>query len=342
MAYWQAVNSIGSNPIQSNEKEKQAQQDAIDWLIALQEDPNDTDVLARFNAWRDSSEENQRAWLEAQHVWNLLDETRHTPNLHTRTARFTPPPHPVASQRWRVDLRRLALSAAAAVVCLAVLLQPAINQWLAADYATGIAETRQIRLDDGSTVCLGADSAIKVTFEPRSRQVILLSGEAYFDVQPDTARPFHVAAGTVDTTVLGTAFDVRLMADSVMVAVNHGRVAVAAPEAQPRIGAPLQAGDWVRIAKNGQVERGQDAPELVGGWRAGMLIVKDRPIADVVEEIRRHYRGAILLTDSTLAQQRVTGAYDLNAPVDALRALAQAHGGNARQISPWVTVISTR
>ena len=338
-------NPLGVGLITAQDISEKAKQEALHWLIALQEDPDDGDVRARLDAWLDAGRDNRAAWAEARHVWNVLGEVgeasaatmpgpappRATPHALTAGAALRRP--------WRA--RPLAMAAAGlAAVCFAVLFQPVLAIWLAADYSTGTAEIRDIRLEDGSTVHLGAGSAIEVAYEPAKRGIRLLAGEAYFEVVPDRSRPFQVEAGNVGSLVLGTAFDVRMTTDGVSVAVNHGRVGVTAPQARGGLEDPLEAGDWVHVDWSGQVERGKDAPELVGGWRSGMLVVKDRRISEVIDEIRRHYGGRIVLADSDLGRRRVTGVYDLGKPLDALRALAQVHGANARQIGPWVTIVS--
>lgn len=78
--------------------------------------------------------------------------------------------------------------------------------------------------------------------------------------------------------VLGTGFDVRLRSGGVSVAVSHGRVAVMSSSPSAALTEPLEAGDWVRVGTNGTVERGKDVPEHVGGWRTGMLAVKDEAV----------------------------------------------------------------
>lgn len=333
-------NSLGVGLIKPSTTSEKANQEALHWLIALQEDPDDDALLARFQAWLRSCKENEQAWGEAQRVWNVLGE------VGDATAGVRPEPGHAGSQArqrrgWRLRPRHLVSAVAgAAAICLAVVFQPAVSIWLAADYSTSTAEVREIRLEDGSTVHLAADSALAVAFEPGMRRVRLLSGEAYFEVQPDAKRPFRVGTGDVDTTVLGTAFGVRMMAGGVAVAVNHGRVGVAYPQAGQGLDEPLEAGDWVHVDWDGKIERGNDDPELVGSWRTGLLVVKDRPVADVVDEIRRYYRGMILLADGNLAEQRVTGVYDLRQPVEAIRALAQVHGANTHQIGTRLVVVS--
>lgn len=298
-------------------------------------------MQARFEAWCESSAENLAAWNEAQYVWNTVGKAGQSSDYMMVKANRPQSHSRLASSRSKFRPRNVAILAAGLLsVCMAVLFQPAISIWLAADYSTATAEMRQIDLEDGSVVHLGADSAIEVAFEPQTRRVRLLSGEAYFEVEPDKSRPFKVETGHVETTVLGTAFNVRLIADGVAVAVNHGRVGVARPTTDQTFGAPLEAGDWVRVGWNGEVERGRDAPELAGGWRSGMLVVKDWPVSDVISEIRRHYSGTIVLADSHFGKQRITGVYDLKNPIEALRAVAQTHGVQTRQISPWLTVVS--
>ncbi|WP_437614926.1 FecR family protein [Erwinia sp. V71] len=314
-----------------NDKQKQANQDALDWLILLQEQPDDAALQARFEHWCSESQENQRAWSEARQTWQLLGAAGRS--------RATIPPLPVRRQlRWPYYSGALA----AALFALALFSPPAMNYWRGADYSTGTAEVRTIHLDDGSSLFLAAGSAIKIDYQPSLRQVRLLQGEAYFEVQPDASRPFRVQAEQVTTTVLGTAFDVRMANNAVAVAVNHGRVQVSAPGIAPGVSAPLQKGDWLRVGVQGEALRGQQPPDSVGTWRRGMLLVKDRTVADVVEEIGRYYHGVIMVTDDALASRRVTGMYDLKQPRQALQAVALAHNARIHQISPWLTLISPR
>ncbi|MGU3575451.1 FecR family protein [Brucellaceae bacterium C25G] len=322
----------------SNEITECANKEALHWLIALQEDPDDADILAQFNAWLKNSADNERAWTDAQRVWNTLGDAQ-TSTIQKNNFSKSDQSHQHGKKQRRLAKAFYSV-AALSVVCFVLFLQPVISIWLSADWSTGKAETRNIYLDDGSIVHLGADSALKIDFDTGFRRVRLLAGEAYFEVEPDKNRPFQVTAGNIDATVLGTAFDVKIVSEGVAVAVNHGRVAVDHSDDDQNIGAPLEAGDWVRIDTSGQVERGNDAPELVGSWRNGMLVVKNQSISDVIDEIRRQYKGKILLADNDLGMMRVTGVYDLNSPIEALSALVQAHGAHIRQISPWLTVVS--
>ncbi|MGV3557860.1 FecR family protein [Larkinella arboricola] len=86
-----------------------------------------------------------------------------------------------------------------------------------------------IHLSDGSTVTLAPASRIHYAknFSTLKREVYL-SGEAFFDVAKDPARPFLVYSNGLVTKVLGTSFTVKAYKSSreVIVEVKTGRVSV--------------------------------------------------------------------------------------------------------------------
>ncbi|RFS26557.1 DUF4974 domain-containing protein [Chitinophaga silvatica] len=69
-------------------------------------------------------------------------------------------------------------------------------------------ERRQFILQDGTKIYLNAESKITCNFTKTSREV-WLTGEAYFDVAKEAARPFTVHARTIHVTALGTAFNIK-------------------------------------------------------------------------------------------------------------------------------------
>jgi transmembrane sensor len=229
----------------------------------------------------------------------------------------------------------LALAASIA----ALLLPGPIVRWTA-DAATTTAEVRTIALPDGSTAMLGPESAIDIAFDDRHRLVRLLAGRAFFKVAHDTGRPFVVSTRQVETTVTGTEFDVRLAEAGVEVGVQQGEVRVEDSHALPPVQEHLAAGDWVQVGDNGAILRLQRPPAQIAAWQQGQLVAIDRPVGDVVEELRAYYRGRIVLLDSALTAKRVTGVYDLANPAAGLRALATAHGAHVTALSDWILVLS--
>jgi transmembrane sensor len=312
------------------EEEDRATLEAARWLVALEEEPDDADLCARIAAWRAASPANELAWVNTSDIYGLMATAapeRHAPVVRPSFRR------PFFNHRAYAGAIGLALAA-----CVALVVGPGLLLRLQADQVTSTAEVRPLHLDDGSIVHLGPDSAIEVAYAEGRRGIRLLKGEAFFEVTPDPRRPFSVVAGDVETVVLGTSFNVRFVGSSAEVTVKTGLVRVDNTAASPPVGLRLEPGDWAQVGWSGKVERGAIPPEEVAPWLHGQIVARDRPMADVVDELRRYTPGAIVIADGALRGRRVTGVYNLADPVAALRAIVGAHGGSVRQVSPWVLV----
>jgi transmembrane sensor len=88
-----------------------------------------------------------------------------------------------------------------------------------------------VKLDDGSLVILkpGSKISYSTSFLLKKHREVFLSGEAFFDVAKDPAKPFLVYANELVTKVIGTSFNIKAFeADqNVTVKVHSGKVAVA-------------------------------------------------------------------------------------------------------------------
>lgn len=327
----------------SNQEGNPADFEAAYWLVALEDAPGDTALRDRFEAWLDADPAHAEAWAETSEIYDMMAETPAAGQAHW-TARAAGPQESRQELRHRGFARRgrIAVGAAALAVaaCLAIVVLPSLLLRLEADHVTATAETRSVELPDGSTVRLAPDSAIAVEFSGTERRVRLVRGEAFFEVVPDAAHPFRVAAEDMTTTVLGTAFDVRLADECATVAVSHGSVAVDYPNMTPPVSKRLAAGDWVRVKWGGEVSQGKTPPDQVAAWMQGMIVARDRSLASVVDDLRRYYRGAIVIADGGLGERRISGVYNIADPAAALAAMAGAHGATVHRISPWILVVT--
>lgn len=310
-----------------------ATEEAAEWSVLLMDEPGDLDLRRRFEAWRRRSAENAAAWADIQQTVDLADEAL-PDHAHEWQAMAAARRHGRAGtgrRRWLMPAAALAL---VAVTAWSVL--PGVLLRLQADHVTSTAELRAIGLQDGSTVTLGPDSAIAVAYSAGERQVRLIKGEAFFEVTADRKRPFRVATQWVQASVLGTRFDVRLDGAGVKVAVEEGSVLVESAQGRET----LDPGQAVEVASSGSFQRVNLEAGAVAMWRQRLVYLKNRPMADAVNEIRRYFPGKILVTDGALAEQPTTGVFNLNDPEAALRGLAQAHGAKVWRVSPWLLVVS--
>ena len=311
---------------------ERASDEATAWLIRLREEPGDATLRADFEAWRAAAPAHKAAWAEVAQTFDLIGPAM-------------PPTGPADEERAlpvpRTFSRRVLAGGAVAALaaCLVLVFLPGLLLRLNADYATDTGEWRELSLADGSTVDLAPQTAITIAMAPDRRAVHLLAGRAFFRVTPDAARPFQVQAGDVRATVLGTAFDVRLLQDGADVAVTEGTVRVdyGVALAGSQI---LKANDWLRLTPQGQVAGNAPAGEI-GAWRQGQLVAHNRTVGEVIDELRPYFSGLIVIAGDAVAKRRVTGVYELHNPVEALRAVGRAHDDiDVTRVLPWLVVIS--
>lgn len=318
---------------------EQASIEASEWLIRLQEDPYDPAVQAEFHAWVSAAPANRAAWAEtraiAQAAFSLSASSKTEVQRNVAVA--------ASADRFRRPRRRLAAYAGALAVAasLAWLALPDLVIRLQSDLVTDVAESEHLDLPDGSRVTLTAASAVAVSFTDEERRVSLLRGEAFFEVRHEIGRPFRVVADDIATTVVGTSFDVRRDSSGVAVAVEEGIVDVSFTAGARQQAERLTPGQTVRWPWKGAPTRSDVPIDSVASWRRGQLILHDQLLGDAVDHIRRYYRGTIVLAESALADKKITGAYNLVDPEEALRAMSSVHGAKVRQITPWLIVISS-
>ncbi len=127
-----------------------------------------------------------------------------------------------------------AVAASVAIFFVLYTVWPSLHGWFLPNELVTIqtlpSEKRQLTLSDDTQVWLNAGAKFQYaqTFKGKTREVYL-SGEAYFDVKHNSAKPFIVHTGQVLTTVLGTAFNIKAGKGTaqVVVTVTRGKVSVA-------------------------------------------------------------------------------------------------------------------
>jgi transmembrane sensor len=180
-------------------------------------------------------------------------------------------------------------------------------------YRTAVGQVDSISLSDGSRVVLapGSELAVSGGYGTGAREV-RLSGQGWFDVVHDDARPFVVRTATAEVRDVGTRFTVtEREAGRAKVAVHEGAVLVRASSSADAE-ALLHEGDEAtveggRVASTSRGTLARDAAD----WVSGMLHFRDVPLGEVAGTLRAWYGVDIRVTDSALAAKQVT--IDVNA-----------------------------
>ena len=344
----------------SGKDKEQIGKEALDWLIALQEESDNEDVHARFLTWLSTSPMHMVAWTEAQHTWKLLEEALPRTTVHqldelqkssslSLVVQASQGQLPVGRPLPRLSAGRLSprrwrsvnIAATTLAVCTLFVVFFSFQRYLQADYVSSTSETRQLQLEDGSVVQLGPGSAMTVAYDPQMRRIGMLAGEAFFEVTPNVHRPFIVTSGQLEATVVGTAFNVHFSPTRSSIAVRQGTVKVSSHNLSVPFDEYLHSGEWVQIAWNEKTfARGVIPPDQVAAWLQGRLVVKDWTISEVVAELDRYHHGLIVFTDNRIGNRKVTGVYDLHNPIESLRAVAQPYDLVVRKVTPYLVFLS--
>jgi transmembrane sensor len=286
-------------------QEDRAAAEAGAWLARLQrDDAGERDGL-EFEAWLAAAPAHRAAYAKALSVWHEFDDYADAvaAELADRARRL----RRVPSRRW------VAAGGAALAAGLALAVLPSVvSQAPAETYVTGKGERRSLRLADGSRVDLNAESRLSVAFTRSARRVTLGDGEAIFDVAHDAQRPFTVAASGHVVRVVGTQFDVRSRGDRLTVTVARGKVQVT-PARRGGGGSPLQLTPGQRLEVAGaQAELQSVDPQETFSWRAGRLVYRDQPLAEVVADLNRQFPRQIQIADPELGRMPITGVIVLD------------------------------
>ncbi|MCW9706633.1 FecR family protein [Fodinibius salsisoli] len=162
---------------------------------------------------------------------------------------------------------------------------------------TKIAEMGQkkmLTLADGTEIHLNAGSSITFPeqFSVKKREVVL-SGEAFFKVKEDSARPFIVQTKNLSTTVLGTSFNVRSYDNDQQsdVSLVTGKLKVqpsdTTREATSYVLAPGEA--VVLDKRNNTLEQTRFDTGIRLGWTEGVLVFENAGKDEIITRIERWY-----------------------------------------------------
>ena len=302
--------------------------EAVDHMIRLQNEPSNPVAIERAQGWRLRSPAHEAAWQEAGEIYGMTGKV--LGDLRKGAQRG-----PGLSRR-KLVVGGWAVAAAGAMAGQELLVR------VKADYLTSTAEIRRVLLSDGSAVTLGPESAMTFSVMEQVRRVELLRGMGYFEVADDPVRGFEVGSAGVLASGPGPAFDVSLDDDFVSVGVDHGIMDVRFATAPASDIVSLLDGQWARLGGEGRsIVRGQRDRAQVAAWRQGMMFADNEPIEAVVAKIARWQPGRVVLANPALARANISGAFDLSNPVAALRAVVHPYGGKVRQISRYLTIISS-
>jgi ferric-dicitrate binding protein FerR (iron transport regulator) len=169
------------------------------------------------------------------------------------------------------------------------------------EIVTDAAERAGIELADGSRVTLNAASKLIIP-DRFSRDVreVELRGQAFFDIERDRSRPFHIKTGNAVVEVIGTSFDVRSYEneEEIQIVVKTGTVEVRnAGDTDDHL--IVNEGYRATVhTENGklQMERFENEDSYFS-WMEDRIVFRNTRLKDVYAELERWYDVEFVITD---------------------------------------------
>ncbi|WP_220813251.1 FecR domain-containing protein [Pseudomonas paralcaligenes] len=310
-------------------------QQAAQWYAQLSASPPDQAMRQAWRQWHEESDMHRQAWQYVERI----------------SQRFAPLQQDAETALQTLGgARRNARSRRQVLGTLALLSGGALLGWiglgnaqlgrpllaLRADYRSPTGATRRFDLADGTRIWLNSASALDVDYQAGLRLLRLLDGEVLIETARDP-RPLVVETAEGRLRALGTRFSVVQHANHTQLSVFDGAVEVRSADGAARVS---RAGQQLTFDRQ-RIGDSSPANDLRQGWRDGMLLANDMPLADFVAELTR-YRHGHLGVAPEIAGLRVMGAYPLHDTEQALAMLEGVLPVRVRYTLPWWATLEPR
>ncbi len=202
----------------------------------------------------------------------------------------------------------------------------------------------KIQLPDGTIVHLNSGSELRYPplFVDNKREVTLI-GEAHFEVEADTSRPFIVKTPEMTLRVTGTVFDVRAYEsdDDVQTSLIKGSLDVFTNKRKfetkfnERDKITLKPKEFVRLekendassflpnkisVKNPEVNKITNT-ELITAWKDEKLLFDSEPFFELEKRFERWFNVEIEVDNKSFYSRRFTGTFESETVEQVLNAM---------------------
>jgi transmembrane sensor len=231
---------------------------------------------------------------------------------------------------------------------------PAKDKIAKSEVSTKNGSRTKIQLPDGSTVWLNSSSKLVYDNEHFGTGIreVLLTGEAYFDVVKNPAKPFIIHTAKMDIKVLGTAFNIKCYPGekTTETSLIHGSVEVTLKDRQEKImmkpnekliinnddvkqvvapgksiiasqkAAPLKERPIIEL-RNHLTLYPADNSIVETAWKENRLVFSSETLEEIALKMERWYGVTIIIVSERLKRELLTGAFEEETVYQALGAL---------------------
>lgn len=304
---------------------------AANWYVRLQEEGDQSSVRAQWQCWFDQHAEHQAAWRYMERVGERFAPLQAEGERAGRLLRERGP----ARVSRRQTVKSLLLLAVGSMAGLGGWQAASRNGWTA-DLHTGTGENREVALADGSTLWLGARTAVDTRFDARQRLLDLHFGEVLLQSTVQDRRPLlmETGAGLLQMASTPVRMAIRYADGNARLNVYQGQV-----EIFTRTGTRALIDAGQRVDFSALAVSAPASAQMAGeSWVHNRLTAEAMPLADLIDALGR-YRPGHLGLHPDVAHLAVMGTFPLDDTDHALRLLQAALPVRVKRMTDWwVTV----
>jgi ferric-dicitrate binding protein FerR (iron transport regulator) len=185
-------------------------------------------------------------------------------------------------------------------------------------------------LEDQSRIQLRPHSRIFIINQSEKEVRYKLEGEAFFDVTSDNQRRFLVDTETGMIEILGTSFNVREWNNETVVFLQDGSLSLSTQDQTQKL--VLKPGEVASVTTDSILSKPvQSDGEHYTSWQQDELILNNRTVQSIVEELEYHYSIEILVPQD-IQDEVLGGRLTLESRKLSLENLGIVLGGNFSSI----------
>lgn len=282
-----------------------------------------------FRRWLDEDPENGRAYRSCQQAWRLLElDAGEVEVLALRSAALRPEARRFTRRRALFGLTGGAVAAS----CGGLWVMTAASSARAL-ITTEAGQRLTAPLPDGSEVTLAPSSRLRLDYAADRRAAVLEGGQAYFHVQPGAA-PFILRVGGQVMTIDQGRFQTAYRDRQPDVVVEQGLLRVS-DRRDPSAMLLLKAGQGAD-ARASELRVAPVDVEAKTAWRLGRLVVRDRPLREVIESFNRYASDRLVLADPAAGEVRISGSFRYDGGQEFALALASGFDLSVQRMADGV------
>jgi len=296
-------------------------------IVRYLNNPSDPKLKAEIDEFRAQSAENESYFKNIEQNWLLsakakpLDAVRENEAV-ARLKKALKGNVRTMNPAW-VWMRNIAATLLLAVMGYWLYNISTAPVWLTK--STLANQTDSVKLSDGSMIVLAPGSQIRYPqkFESdQPRNVFFSKGQAFFSITKDARHPFKVSINQSNVTVLGTSFNIQLLATGIDLSVKTGKVKFL----------PYQGGNASVLtagqALNYNISNKQYTTKIflnADAWLTHRLVFEDTPLDVVCEQLTDYYKTPIKLQNHHKTIKKLNATFTNNTLNEVLEILSETY-----------------